>query len=138
MTRDFVISGWWEPDPVFNVSMLITSRAYTEAHAEELVNSYYEDYSMTGVINSYVMFSNSFGLEEKLDRIITESGYSTDENAPNYIANNVNWSYLTTNFSMDPGTVAGILAALLLIILTGYLIIYNIFQISVIKDIRFY
>lgn len=138
VTRDFVISGWWEPDPVFNVSMLITSRAYTEAHAEELVNSYYEDYSMTGVINSYVMFSNSFGLEEKLDRIITESGYSTDENAPNYIANNVNWSYLTTNFSMDPGTVAGILAALLLIILTGYLIIYNIFQISVIKDIRFY
>ena len=83
VTRDFVISGWWEPDPVFNVSMLITSRAYTEAHAEELVNSYYEDYSMTGVINSYVMFSNSFGLEEKLDRIITESGYSTDDNAPN-------------------------------------------------------
>ena len=39
---------------------------------------------------------------------------------------------------MDPPTVIGVLAALLLIILTGYLIIYNIFQISVIKDIRFY
>ena len=73
-----------------------------------------------------------------MERVITESGYSMDENAANFIASNVNWSYLSTNFSMDPETVAGALAALLLIILTGYLIIYNIFQISVIKDIRFY
>lgn len=138
VTRDFVISGWWEPDPVFNVSMLITSRAYMEEHIGELYNSYKENYDMTGVINSYMMFSNSLSLENKLERVLTESGYSQREEDPNYIASNVNWSYLTTNFSMDPPTVIGVLAALLLIILTGYLIIYNIFQISVIKDIRFY
>lgn len=51
--------------------------------------------------------------------------------------NSVNWSYLMTNFSMDAGTIAGV-AAMLFIVLTGYLIIYNIFQISVSKDIRFY
>lgn len=138
VTRDFVLSGWWEADPVFNVSIMVASRAYVDAHEDELYNSYKENGEMTGVINSYVMFGNSFGLEEKMERIITESGYAVDENAPNYIANNVNWSYLSTNFSMDLGTVAGGLAAILLIILTGYLIIYNIFQISVIKDIRFY
>lgn len=138
VTRDFVLSGWWEADPVFNVSIMVASRAYVDAHKDELYNSYKENGEMTGVINSYVMFGNSFGLEEKMERIITESGYAVDENAPNYIANNVNWSYLSTNFSMDLGTVAGGLAAILLIILTGYLIIYNIFQISVIKDIRFY
>ena len=50
----------------------------------------------------------------------------------------VNWSYIAANFSMDFNTIVGIGAALLLIILTGYLIIYNIFQISVVRDIRFY
>ena len=39
---------------------------------------------------------------------------------------------------LDPQTVIAIAAFLLLVIFTGYLIIYNIFQISVTGDIRFY
>ena len=39
---------------------------------------------------------------------------------------------------MDSGTVAAIAGLLALILLTGYLIIYNVFQISVAGDIRFY
>lgn len=138
VARDFVLSGWWEADPVFNVSIMVASRAYVDAHQEELYSSYEEDYDMTGVINSYIMFKNSFGLEEKLHRVITESGYSLDEDAPDFIASNVNWSYLSTNFAPDAGTVIAVLAALALIIFTGYLIIYNIFQISILRDIRFY
>lgn len=137
--RDFVLSGWWEADPTFDMaSIMVVSKAYIDAHIDELYNSYYENYEMTGIINSYVMCKNSFGLENKLKRIITESGYSMDETAPNYIASNVNWSYMSSNFDFDLPTIAGVLAAIALIILTGYLIIYNIFQISVIKDIRFY
>lgn len=137
--RDFVLSGWWEADPTFEMaSIMAVSKAYMDAHIDELYNNYNEAYEITGVINSYVMFKNSFGLENKLERIISESGYSMDENAPNYIASNVNWSYMSSNFSMDVPTVASVIAALALIVFTGYLIIYNIFQISVIKDIRFY
>lgn len=137
--RDFVLSGWWEADPTFEMaSIMAVSKAYMDAHIDELYNSYNKNYEMTGVINSYVMFKNSFGLESKLERIITESGYSMDETAQNYIASNVNWSYMSSNFRLDFPTVMAIIAALALIIFTGYLIIYNIFQISVIKDIRFY
>lgn len=138
VSRDFVLSGWWEADPAFNVSIIVASQAYMEAHIDELYNSLKKDRDLTGVINSYIMFDNSFNLEDKLSRVITESGYSLNETDSNYIANNVNWAYLSTNFGLDFGTVLGISAALLLIILTGYLIIYNIFQISVLKDIRFY
>lgn len=139
VTRDFVLSGWWEADPIFEMaSIMVVSKTYMDAHADELYNNYRETFEMTGVINSYVMFKNSFGLEDKLERIITESGYSMDEKAPNFIASNVNWSYLSSNFSFDLSTVAGALAAIALIIFTGYLIIYNVFQISIIKDIRFY
>lgn len=137
--RDFVLSGWWEADPTFDMaSIMVVSKAYMDAHIDELYNSYYENHELTGVINSYIMCRNSFGLESKLERLITESGYSMDETAPNYLASNVNWSYMSSNFDLDLPTVAGVLAALSLIIFTGYLIIYNIFQISVIKDIRFY
>ena len=136
--RDFVLSGWWEADPVFNVSILIGSRAYVDAHLEELYNDYKESAQLTGVINCYIMFKNSMNLEGKMDRVVTESGFSTDQDSPDYIAYNVNWGYLSTNIGLDAPTIAAIGLFLLLIIFAGYLIIYNIFQISVIRDIRFY
>ncbi|MCM1566709.1 MAG: FtsX-like permease family protein [Dehalobacter sp. 4CP] len=136
--RNFFLAGWWESDPVFNVGQIFASRAYVDAHLAELHNTYKEDSSLAGAINAYIMFKNSMDLEGKLSKVITDSGYSIDENAPNYLAHNVNWAYLSTNFGMDAGTVMALLLGLLLIVFTGYLIIYNIFQISVIRDIRFY
>lgn len=137
--RKFVLSGWWEADPAFNMaSIMVVSKAYMDAHIDELYNSYKENYELTGTIGSYIMFQNSFGLEQKLERVITESGYSMDENSPDFIASNVNWSYMSSNFDLDLPTAAAMLAAIALIVFTGYLIIYNIFQISVTKDIRFY
>lgn len=138
VTRDFVLCGWWTSDPAFNVGQIFTSRAYVDAHKDELQCTYYEDYSMTGAINAYIMFSNSMNLQDKLDKLLAESGFSSVETDPNYIASNVNWSYLSTNFGMDSGTLVGLGCGLLLIIFTGYLIIFNIFQISIARDIRFY
>jgi putative ABC transport system permease protein len=136
--RRFVLSGWWESDPAFNVGMIVTSRVYVDAHTDELQNTYKQDASCTGAINACIMFRNSFNLEGKLSTVLTERGYSPDENASNYLNSNVNWAYLSTNLRMDAGTIFALLAGILLIIFTGYLIIYNIFQISIIKDIRFY
>lgn len=58
----------------------------------------------------------------------------------NYVATGVNWGYSASQLAdnIDPMTVLTIAAVLLLIIFTGYLIIYNVFQISVANDIRFY
>lgn len=138
ITRDFVLCGWWKSDPAFNVGQIFASRAYVDGHLDELQCTYYEDYSMTGAINAYIMFPNSTNLQAKLDKLLAESGFSPVETDPNYIDSNVNWSYLSTNFGMDAGTILGLGCGLLLIILTGYLIIYNIFQISIAHDIRFY
>lgn len=136
--RDFTLCGWWKSDPAFNVGQVFASRAYVDAHSDELQCSYYEDYSMTGAINAYIMFPNSFNLQGKLDKLLRESGFSSVETDSNYVASNVNWSYLSTNFGMDAGTMIGLGCGLLLIVFTGYLIIYNIFQISIVRDIRFY
>ena len=90
-------------------------------------NSYKEDFDLTGAINCYMMFENSRGLEQKLEQVITESGYRLEETHPDFIDHNVNWSYLSANVSADPKTIAAVAAVLLLIMLAGYLIIYNIF-----------
>ncbi|MDD3430378.1 MAG: ABC transporter permease, partial [Oscillospiraceae bacterium] len=138
VTRAFTLCGWWESDPAFHVGQIFASRAYVNAHRDELQCSYYDDYSMAGAISAYVMFKNSTNLQAKLDKLLDESGFSPVETAPNYIASNVNWSYISTNFGMDTGTLLGLGCGLLLIVFTGYLIIYNIFQISIVRDIKFY
>lgn len=136
--RDFVLAGWWESDPGFNVGQIFSSRAYVEAHLDELQNTYYTDFSHTGAITGYIKFKNSLNIEENLKTVLTESGYSMDVNATNYIATGINWAYLSTGTKLDADTAIGMLCAMTLFVFAGYLIIYNIFQISVLKDIRFY
>lgn len=168
---DFILSGYWESDPILNVGFVIVSRKFVDAHTAELEYTYRDNYDPTGAINSYIRFDNSFNMEDKLYKVIRDSGYtvpsssecnagqagdvsgenaSADSNSggvsggndgllPTDIECNVNWAYLSSNFSdLDPGSIAVVVMALALIIFTGYLIIYNIFQISVLRDIRYY
>ncbi|WP_324279565.1 ABC transporter permease [Paenibacillus polymyxa] len=138
--REFILSGWWKSDPAAGIArgQIYASKSYVDAHAEELRYTYKQDHDMTGAINATIMFDNSSNMRENLNKVITESGYSLDKNAPNYINSNVNWAYLSNTFSSNPEAVFPLATGLLLIMLTGYLIIYNIFQISVMRDIRFF
>lgn len=138
-TRNFILSGYWESDPVFNVGQIYVSQAFVSENADILSQADPGDGQMAGVVNAYILFRTSFNLDAKLQQVITESGFNaSDSEAPDYIASNVNWAYLSSNFSLSPATVLAASAAIILIVFTGYLIIYNIFQISVIRDIRFY
>ena len=136
--RNFTVSGIIKADPALNVGFGIVCDAYREAHADELTYTYPEDYSNTGTVRMDVNFSNSFSIEKKLQKIIVNNGYSIEEGNEDYIAYNANWAYVSDGIGSDPITTGAVIGGLLLIILTGYLIIYNIFQISVIRDIRYY
>lgn len=138
VTRTFTLCGFWEAKGAMSVGFGVVSDAYLEAHQDELVNTYSQDFNMTGTVMAEAMFQNSWDLEGKLQKVLEESGFSSDSKDENFIPANVNWAYLSTNFTPDPITLGGAAAVAALIILTGYLIIYNIFQISVIRDIRFY
>lgn len=136
--RSFTVSGILRSDPALNVGFVITSEAYLGAHAEELKSYEGDSLALTGDIQMDVNFANSFNIQDKLNRVITESGYSVNKEDPNYLASNVNWAYLSGGVQADPMTCAAVVGGVLLILLTGYLIIYNVFQISVIRDIRYY
>jgi len=138
LSRDFILSGWWESSPGFNVGQIFTSRAYVDAHADELNNTYHTDNSLTGTISGYIKFNNSLNIENSLKALLMKTGYSMEEDAPNYVETGINWAYMSTGTRLDVGTIIALSSALLLFVFTGYLIIYNIFQIAVLKDIRFY
>ncbi len=136
--RTFTLSGWWEYDSAIVASHVILPRSATE---ELCALSAGGENSMTGRQDLNVMFKSSLHIKDDMHQVLENCGYQSDDaTAPNYIAIGVNWGYSGAQLSanMDITTVIAIVVMLLLIIFTGYLIIYNVFQISVSSDIRFY
>ncbi len=141
-TQTFTLCGWWEYDSaiVANHVRIPESRA-NEILSETGVNPNASDDGMTGTWNLDVMLkSGSRHIEQDLNQILANHGYQSETQGENYIDTGINWGYTGARLSdtVDPTSVAAIAAILLLIIFTGYLIIYNVFQISVAGDIRFY
>ncbi|SHK82916.1 putative ABC transport system permease protein [Anaerocolumna jejuensis DSM 15929] len=137
----FTVSGWYKGDPVIGASQVYLSKAflnkieknYTEKDFVNLKKSQSED-SGVGLIQANVFFSNSRNIEKKVLKVIKDSGYATKE-----IDYGINWGYLSERSKdIDPVSLFMVLTAFFVMLLTGYLIIYNIFYISIIRDIRFY
>ncbi len=137
--RSFRVSGVTEAAEAMNVGFVFVSEAYLDQYAHEIWPDQTPKGGFSeGTISMQIFFSNSRNIQEKLNKVITDSGFSLEEGAADYIASNANWAYLTDGVGGDPLTMMGIGFAILLIMVTGYLIIYNIFQISIIRDIRYY
>ena len=88
------------------------------------------------------MLKSATHIERDLQTILNRHGYQSNSRTEgdNYINIGVNWGYVTAQLSeaMDAGTVVALVTVLTLIIVTGYLIIYKVFQISISNDIRSY
>lgn len=130
-TDTFTLVGFWQGDKLMQASQAWLGRGYVE---KQLVGytPMHEDNTI-GTTNANVNFSNSFNIEEKLISVILDSGYTLDE-----IAYGVNWAYAGNSGSLDAGTVVSAIGAILMIIFCGYLMISNVFTISIAKDVRYY
>ena len=88
------------------------------------------------------MLGSALHIEQDLYNILANHGYQSESRAAgeNYIPIGVNWGYSGSQLAdnIDPMVVVTLIGLLLLILFTGYLIIYNIFQITVTNDIKFY
>ena len=138
VTRTFTLSGWWTYDSAVAASHILLPRSAAE---EICALGSGDSASMTGKWNLDVMLSSSMNIASKLMTVLENHGYQSEEPAAaNYIGIGVNWGYSGAQMtnSMDASTLLAIAVLLLLIMFTGYLIIYNVFQISVTNDIRFY
>lgn len=141
-TQTFTLCGWWERDGAVQASHMLIPESRVDAILDEVgVDPNNPTDGMTGTWNLDVMLkSGSRQIEQDLNQILASHGYQSETPGENYIDTGINWGYTGAQLSdsMDPATAAVIAGMLLLILLTGYLIIYNVFQISVAGDIRFY
>ena len=140
-TQTFTLSGWWERDEAIVASHVLIPESRVDAVLDEVGVTPPGSNGMIGTWNLDVMLkSGSRHIEQDLSQILADHGYQSETAGDNYIDTGVNWGYTGAQLSdnLDPIVVAAIAAMLLLIIFTGYLIIYNVFQISVTNDIRFY
>lgn len=138
VTRTYTLSGWWEYDSAAIASHVLVPHS----EAEEIAAlSSKEVGTMTGIWTLDVMFQNALNIQENLLAVLEHHNLQDTENVGmNPIGIGVNWGYTGVRFSsgLSAGELLAIAALLLLIVFTGYLIIYNVFQISVTNDIRFY
>ena len=140
-TQTFTLCGWWEYDEAIVANHILIPKSRADAILDEVGTVPPGEDGMTGSWNLDVMLkSGSRHIEEDLDQILANHGYQSETAGDDYVDTGVNWGYTGARISdiVDPMTVVAIAAVALLIIFTGYLIIYNVFQISVAGDIRFY
>ncbi|GHV40622.1 efflux ABC transporter permease [Clostridia bacterium] len=126
--EDFSLVGYWPGDKAMGGQQVWLSREYVNS---VLAESTLSESDFAGKIFADVWFSNALNIEGKMQRLIAERGYAADE-----IDYGVNWAYATSE--IDPLMAAIAAFILALILLSGYLIIYSIFAISVTADIKFY
>ena len=135
ITDTFTLVGWWEFDELMGVHFLNVSQEYVQQIEAQAVaagmNPFRTDLS--------VMLSSSLDIENTLTTIGEDCGYSIGEGR-DQLRIGVNWGYTATQLadSMDAGGILAVIAVMILVTFTGYLVIYNIFQISVAGDIRYY
>lgn len=138
ITRNFVLSGWWERYPGVDYGTIVASESYMQVHTDELADTYALDHNDTGTITALIKFVNDDNIENTLETVLKDCGYSSDVFSDNYINAAVSPLYMSLRSSNNLGTSLALVCALLAFLLSGYLIIYNIFLISILRDLHFY
>ena len=134
-TDTFTLVGWWEYDNIMPVHYINISEEYADLVEAEGQSNGLQDFRT----DLNVMLHSEMNIEGQLEQVINDLGLPWETEQRCYRIG-VNWGYTSANVkaTADASTVIAILAFLMLVIFTGFLIIYNIFQISVTGDIRFY
>lgn len=136
-TDTFTLVGFWEYDDLSPVHFINISEEYADQVEAEAIAAGLEPFRA----DLNVMLSSSINIRGVMEQIDTDLGYQwEDRSADNCVRIGVNWGYTASQVgsTIDVTTVLAIVAFVLLVVFTGYLIIYNIFRISVMGDIRFY
>lgn len=141
--KEFVLSGWYEGDPVGGASTIYIAEQFMEkiknGWTDEGIREYLKENTANkngdaGLYQVNIMFKNSMNIEKNIKQVVAESGLLLGDE---HIA--VNWAYMSQELNnLDAVSVILLIVVFLVMMLTGFLIIYNIFKISILSDIRFY
>ena len=131
-TSNFVLSGYWDGNSAAMASMAWVSEAFVQtecAYVDQVAQIANGQVFGTGMLHLN-LYSNK-NLEQAAEQILSDTGLSDVSLSPNM-------AYDTTMNQNIIREIIPMAICMVLVFASGYLIIYNIFQISVASDIRFY
>ncbi len=126
--REFVVSGTYEQKPT-SAEVVFVSDTFCKKALDEASGGEKRD-SMLGVRVVEVMFPGTYHLERNMEQFLAETGAGQNK----WILNPA----YAGNSKMSTSAVLAVAGVLLLIMACGYFIIYNIYNISIMQDTRFY
>lgn len=129
-TNTFTLCGIWDGDPVAYRQTMLLSREYTEQVAPVIhgeTNGSAPSVG-TGYIDCVMMFPTAWDIEQQALEVT--SRYGLEERM------SINDAYITAKISLS--SMLPLMAGIAVIFTAGYLLIYNVFYISIAQDIRFY
>ncbi len=134
-TFEMEVSGWYEAAND-QVSVMWAGIPFREAHPDIFRYTYHKDREIAGTYWSDFTAATRRGLQEKMNGwVLSAGGDPEDADADNYVCAAVN---TVTNASVSPETMGMGAVIVVLFILCGYLLIYNVFDIAVMQEIRRY
>lgn len=131
-TSNFILSGYWDGNSAAMASMAWVSEAFVEIECAgvdqeaQLANG-----QVFGMGMLHLSLYSNKNLEQTAEQILIDTGLSDGSLSPN----------MAYDAAMNQNIIREIIPmaiCMVLVFASGYLIIYNIFQISVASDIRFY
>ncbi|MDO4275067.1 MAG: ABC transporter permease [Eubacteriales bacterium] len=130
---DMVVSGWWESSQP-GISLMIVSQSFMEENGAAFPNTYAFDKEISGTFFSNVILKNKTNVQGQLKEFARSAGGNpVDMTADNYVQCTDD---SVAKVFMQPSVAAVVIGFIILFILCGYLLIYNIFDISVKQDVR--
>ena len=144
-TSTFTLCGFWEGNQSSYSSMAWVSRAYADemtggrlsADERQVLGLFMtqiistDESQVLGLYMVQVNLASDRNIETAMDRILADTGLTGLEY-------NVNLAYSPEMGAMAAQESMPMYLGMVLVFLAGYLIIYNIFQISVTADVQFY
>ena len=128
-TSTFTLCGFWEGNQSSYSSMAWVSRAYAAEMTGGVIST--EESQVLGLYMVQINLASDQNIEATMDRILADTGLTGLEY-------NVNLAYSPEMGAMAAQESMPMYLGMVLVFIAGYLIIYNIFQISVTADVQFY
>ena len=131
-TSTFVLSGYWDGNFAAMASMAWVSEAFVQSQcADSGQEAQLANGQVLGTVMLHLDLYSDSNLEGAAEQILADTGLSDVSLSPN----------VAYDATMNQNIIREVLPmaiCMILVFASGYLIIYNIFQISVAGDIRFY
>lgn len=126
----FTLCGFWEGNESVYAGMAWVSKDYVEAMVEN-GDAEVPDGNVFGLHMAQVTLHSDRNIEKNINQVLSDTGL-TD------LKYHVNLAYLPEMGATALQETLPMYLGMILVFIAGYLIIYNIFQISVTADVQFY